>query len=97
MNTGSKPSGTHLPNGINPSMCMYQVSGTRRVPSPGHCVGTLHRSVPSSSFFSVSPFAQELCNFSDPIGMGFRLGCLMKPFLGGRDWAPRLTGSHPGS
>lgn len=30
MNTGSKPSGAaRLPNGTNPSMCMYQVRGTR--------------------------------------------------------------------
>lgn len=30
MNTGNKPSGAaRLPNGTNPSMCMYQVRGTR--------------------------------------------------------------------
>ncbi|XP_069731726.1 liprin-alpha-4 isoform X4 [Phaenicophaeus curvirostris] len=28
MNTGSKPKGAHLPNGINPSMCMYQEFAT---------------------------------------------------------------------
>lgn len=60
MNAGSKPKGVHLPNGINPSMCMYQVSGTRRVSSLGRCMGAFHGSVPSSSSFSVSPFAQEL-------------------------------------
>lgn len=60
MNAGSKPKGAHLPNGINHSMCMYQVSRMRWVSSPGHCVGAFHGPVPSSSSFSVSPFAQEL-------------------------------------
>lgn len=60
MNAGSRPKGAHLPNGTNPSMCMYQVSGTRRVSSLGCCVGASHGPVPSSSSFSVSPFAWEL-------------------------------------
>lgn len=60
MNAGNKPKGTHLPNGINPSMCMYQVSRMRRVFSPGHCMGAFHGPVPSFFSFSVSPFALEL-------------------------------------
>lgn len=36
MNTGSKATGAaRLPNGTNPGMCMYQVSGTRRGCFPG--------------------------------------------------------------
>lgn len=58
MNTGSKAKGAHLPNGINPSMCMYQVSGTRRVSAPGCCAGyrgASHVPVPSYSSFLVFP------------------------------------------
>lgn len=36
------------------------------------------------------PFCPAYCNVSDPIGMGFKLDCLKKPFFGGRV-------EHPGS
>ena len=80
MNAGSQPNGAHLPNGINPSMCMYQVSGTRRVSSPGCC---FPRACPILFLLLCEPFSPAAyCNVSDPIGMGFGLDCLKKPFFG---------------
>lgn len=76
MNTGSKSKGTHLPNGINPSMCMYQVSGTgMRGPLPGALCGGIPWVCPILFLLLCELFCPGAsCNVSDPIGVGCKLG-----------------------
>lgn len=80
MNTGSKPSGAaRLPNGTNPSMCMYQVRGTRVGASLGGKGG----------FQCASPIPFLL--FCGP-SYYWEAVCLKKPFFfGAAQCSPRPT------